>query len=497
MKLSQVLAAVAALRQDAAPETDITSLAYDSRQAGPGALFFAIPGFKADGHDFAAGALERGAAAIVTERWLAVAGPQIQVSNARLAMAMAAASFYGHPSRRLRLTAVTGTNGKTTTTFLLDSILRAAGNITGLVGGIEYRVAGVSTAARRTTPEAPDLERVLAQMVDAGAGYATIEASSHGVDLYRTACLRFAAVVFTNLTPDHLDLHGDMESYFQAKRRLFFPDTDESGCPGSAPPPLAAVNLDDSYGRRLYEELEPERALGFGAGAGATVRAVDMREQDWGSDFALVTPAGRAPVSLRLPGLHNLENALAAAAAALQLGMPLEAIAAGLSALPAVPGRLEPVAADAPFSVVVDYAHNEDGLERALATARRRAAGRLIVVFGCPGERDRDKRPRMGAVAGGLADLAILTTDDCYGEPPEQILDEAEPGLKAAGGSYRRIADRRQAIAAALAEAAPGDLVLIAGKGHERSQILAEGPVPFDDREVVKELLARRTLSDR
>ena len=488
MRLSAVLAGVTAVRQQAAPDTAVSSLAYDSRRAGPGALFFAIPGFKADGHDFAAGALHQGVAAIVTERWLEGVFPQVQVGNARLAMAAAAANFYGHPSRKLGLTAVTGTNGKTTTTFLIDSILKTAGNKTGLIGGIEYRIGGSLSPAKRTTPEAPDLERALAQMVDAGAGYGTIEASSHGVDLFRTACLRLAVVVFTNLTPDHLDLHGDMESYFRTKRRLFFPEADEAACLEGGPPPLGAVNLDDAYGRRLYHELGPERALGYGIGETAAVHAVDVRERPWGTDFTLRTPAGAAPVSLHLPGSHNLENALAAAAGSLQLDISPDDVAAGISALASVPGRLEPVETAAPFSVVVDYAHNEDGLKCALTTARSLTSGRLIIVFGCPGERDRDKRPRMGRIAGTLADLAILTTDDCYGEPPEQILDEAEPGLAASGGDYRRIASRREAIAAALAAAVAGDLVLIAGKGHEKSQILAGGPVPFDDREVVLEL---------
>ena len=491
MKLSQVLSGIAVRRRMAAPESEIRAIIYDSRQAAAGSLFFAVPGFKVDGHGFAAGALRRGAAAVVTERWLEGIGPQVQVDNVRLAMAAAAANFYRQPSRRLKIAAVTGTNGKTTTTFLLDSILRAAGKLTGLVGGIEYRVAGRGAPAKRTTPEAPDLERILAEMVDAGVEFATIEASSHGVDLYRTACIDFSVAVFTNLTPDHLDLHSDMESYFQTKRRLFLPRADEAGCLERERPPRAAINIGDEYGRRLFKELGPDRTLSFGLDESADVHAREVTRRRWGTDFMLVTPAASAPVSLRLPGRHNLENALAAAAGGLQLDVAPEAIATGLFSLESVPGRLEPIETGAPFDVIIDYAHNEDGLKRSLLAARELASGRLIVVFGCPGERDRDKRPKMGRVAGALSDLAILTTDDCYGEPPGQILDEAETGLAASGKPYLRIADRRQAIAAALAEAGPGDLVLVAGKGHETTQILAGGPVPFSDHEVVRDLLSR------
>ncbi len=489
MKLSQILPASLIVRQAADPEPEIPAITYDSRRVEPGALFFALPGFKADGHSYAAAARARGAGAIVTERWLAGLGlPQVQVHDARLAMAAASANFYGRPSGRLRVTGITGTNGKTTTTFLLDSILQAAGNLTGLIGGVECRIAGRVAPAARTTPESPDLQRALAEMVAAGAGFATLEVSSHGIELKRSACVAFDVAVFTNLTRDHLDLHQDMETYFLTKRKLFIWEESQT-CPGQEiTRPQAAICLDGEYGRRLYRELAGE-ALGFGWANDASVTALDIREIDRGYTFELVTPDGSAPARLQLPGRHNLDNAMAAAAAACQLGVPLQSITAGIGRLTRVPGRFDFIDAGVPFTVVVDYAHNEDGLERALAAARRMTERKLILVFGCPGERDRDKRPGMGRIAGTMADLAILTTDDCYQEPAGQILDETEPGLAESGGNYLRIEDRREAIETALKSAGDGDLVLIAGKGHETKQMLAAGPVPFSDSAVVKEIL--------
>ncbi len=490
MKLSKILPVSLIVRQTVDPEPEISAITYDSRQVEPGALFFALPGFKTDGHSYVADARARGTGAIVTERWVEGLGlPQVQVRDTRLAMAAASANFYGRPSRRLTVTGVTGTNGKTTTTFLLDSILRAAGNLTGLIGGVECRIASKVAPAARTTPESPDLQRALAEMVAAGAGFATLEVSSHGIDLKRSACVAFDVAVFTNLTRDHLDLHQDMETYFLTKRKLFIPEEGQT-CPGQEiRRPQAAICLDGEYGRRLYRELKEGEALGFGWVNDASVTAVDIREIGRGYTFELVTPDGSAPARLQLPGRHNLDNAMAAAAAACQLGVPLQSITAGIGQLSRVPGRFDFIDAGAPFTVVVDYAHNEDGLERALAAARRMTERNLILVFGCPGERDRDKRPGMGRIAGMMADLAILTTDDCYQEPAGQIMDETEPGLAESGGNYLRVEDRRLAIETALKSAGDGDLVLIAGKGHETKQMLAAGPVPFSDSAVVKEIL--------
>ncbi|MHB8792225.1 MAG: UDP-N-acetylmuramoyl-L-alanyl-D-glutamate--2,6-diaminopimelate ligase [Thermoleophilia bacterium] len=473
----------------------ISGLSYDSRAVRPGFLFAAVPGFKVDGHDFIGRARDAGAAAILTERWIEDAGiPQVQVVSVRRAMAFVAAAFYGNPSRDLSLVGVTGTNGKTTTTYLIDAILRQAGMTTGLIGGIEYRIGELVSPAKRTTPEAIDVQRMLREMRDSDVQSATMEVSSHGIDLYRVACLDFTAAVFTNLTRDHLDLHGNMEQYYQAKRSLFAGSLDRPGDPEANPGsvrPLAAINIDDSYGQRLAKEFS-DRTTTFGMGQEAMVRAGNIEYAGWETGFDLITPEGREPVRLQLPGAYNLENALGSAAAALALGIAPDMIAAGLSASRGAPGRFEPVDVDAPFRIVVDYAHNEDGLAKSLTAARSLTPGRLILVFGCPGERDRDKRPAMGKTAGSLADIAILTTDDCYGESPEQILDEAEPGLIDSGVSYQRIADRREAIEAAVSTAADGDTILIAGKGHETSQIIGDSSLPFSDSNVVREIISRR-----
>jgi len=473
----------------------ITGLAYDSRLVMPGYLFAAVPGFKVDGHDFIPQARKAGAILLLSERWVENSGMiQVQVPSVRKAMAYAAQAFYSNTQNQPLLIGVTGTNGKTTTTYLIDSILRESGLATGLVGGIEYRMGENSAAVTRTTPEAFDLHRLLKATSHTRIDAVTMEVSSHGIDLYRVACLDFAVAVFTNLTHDHLDLHGSMEHYYQVKRSLFVGSLEEPGNPDVpiAPNrPMAAVNIDDHYGRRLADELE-DRLVTYGMSPEADVRAGNIEYEGWKTGFNLLTPAGSAPVQLHLAGAYNLVNALAAAAASIAAGIRPEVIAAGLSASNGAPGRFEQVAVEAPFRVIVDYAHNEDGLAKALTTARSLSSGRLILVFGCPGERDREKRPAMGKVAGSLADLAILTTDDCYSEPPEQILDETESGLIESGGEYQRVSDRRQAIEAAVAAAGPGDTVLLAGKGHETRQIMADGPLRFSDTNVVREILTSK-----
>jgi UDP-N-acetylmuramoyl-L-alanyl-D-glutamate--2,6-diaminopimelate ligase len=498
MLLDDLLSGAEVIRRDSAPESGglkISGLAYDSRRVEPGFLFAAVPGFKVDGHGFIGQALRAGAAAAVTEHWIEDAGiPQIQVASVRKTMPLLACNFFGHPSRNLTLAGVTGTNGKTTTTFLIDAILRQAGMRTGLLGGIEYRIGENSIPAKRTTPEAFDLQRLLAEINDNEITAVTMEVSSHGIDLYRVGCLEFDVAVFTNLTRDHLDQHGGMEHYYQVKRSLFTGSLDDPGNPVAAiapDRPMSVVNIDDRYGHRLAGELR-DRLVTFGLNPAANVRAGSIEYCGWETGFELMTPTGKAPVRLHLPGAYNLENALAAAAAATALSFPLDIIAAGLTAARGVPGRFELVNIDAPFRVVIDYAHNEDGLTKALTTARALTPGRLIVVFGSPGERDRDKRPGMGKIAGTLSDLAILTTDDCYSEPPQQILDEIEPGLVQTDVEFQRIPDRWQAIETAMAAAAHGDTVLITGKGHETSQMMSSGPVPFSDRNVVREIFAAR-----
>ncbi|HUJ93058.1 MAG TPA: UDP-N-acetylmuramoyl-L-alanyl-D-glutamate--2,6-diaminopimelate ligase [Gaiellaceae bacterium] len=436
---------------------DVRDLAYDARAATPGALFFCVPGARADGHDFAAEAVERGAVALVVERPLDLPVPQLVVESAREAMADAADEFFGRPTEKLEVAGVTGTSGKTTTSFLLFAILAAAGRRPGLLGTVEARVGGERRGVVRTTPEAIDLQRTFREMLDAGDRSCAMEASSHASELHRLDRVRFAVVVFTNLSQDHLDFHGDMESYFRAKRRLFVDGS-----------PRAAVNVGDEYGRRLAAEL-PEAVTFSLAGDAA------------------VGPDALAGIDLKLRGSFNVENALGALAAARLLGIDDEAIARGLESVRGVPGRFEAVDEGQPFTVVVDYAHKPDALEKVLRAARELAgAGRVICVLGAGGDRDRGKRPVMGRLASELADVAIVTSDNPRSEDPQAIIDEIVAG---AAGDVEVVPDRAAAIARAVELAREGDVVLIAGKGAEQGQQFADRTIPFDDREAAREAL--------
>ena len=438
---------------------EIDDLAYDTRVLQPRALFFCVPGARFDGHDLAARAIEAGAAALVVERPVAARVPQVVVDDARAAMATAAAEFFGHPTRELELAGVTGTNGKTTTAFMLYSILDAAGKKPGLLGTIESRVGTARRPASRTTPEAIDLQRTFRAMLDAGNLSAAVEATSHGSQLNRLDGIRFTTLAFTNLTQDHLDLHGTMEDYFEAKRRLFI----------QGERPAAAINLGDPWGRRLAEDRPDALTYGF-------------------ADDAMLRPDALAGIDLKLRGRFNVENALAAMASARLLGIDEAVIARGIEALDDVPGRFETVDEGQPFTVIVDYAHTPDSLENVLSTARELDAGRVICVFGCGGDRDREKRPMMGRIAGELADIAIVTSDNPRSEDPRAIIEEIVAGTD---GELEVVPDRREAIARAIEKASPGDIVLIAGKGHEQGQQFRDRTVPFDDREVAREALRR------
>jgi UDP-N-acetylmuramoyl-L-alanyl-D-glutamate--2,6-diaminopimelate ligase len=450
---------------------EITDLAYAAGGVRAGALFFCVPGSRADGHDFAPAALERGAAALVVERRLPLEVPQVVVADARAAMPSAAAAFFGHPTRELEVAGVTGTTGKTTTAYLLYAILEAAGRRPGLMGTVESRIGGERRPAVRTTPEAIDLQRAFRAMLDAGDRSVALEATSHGSELGRLAGVRFAALAFTNLTEEHLDFHGSMERYYAAKRRLFV---------GPEPPP-AAVNLGDRYGRELAEEL---RALGrapvltFGFAGKAEIRPEGLENGRF--------RAGGIELETRLRGRFNVENVLAAVAVALLLDVPDAAIAEGVAAVEGVPGRFETVEEGQPFTVVVDYSHKPGALENVLRAARDLATGRVLCVFGCGGDRDRVKRPLMGSIAAELADLAIVTSDNPRSEDPLAIIEEVVAG---APGRLEIEPDRRAAIARAVEAAEPGDVVVIAGKGHEQGQELAGEILPFDDREVAREAL--------
>jgi len=454
---------------------EIRDLVHDASRATEGSLFFCVRGSTVDGHDLAVEAVANGAVALVAERPLDVAVTQIVVADSRAAMAVAADAFFGEPTRVLDVAGVTGTNGKTTTAFLLQSILEAAGRRPGLVGTVEWRVGGERLAAPRTTPEAIDLQRLFREMLDAGDRSVALEASSHGSAYRRLDRVRFDALVFTNLSQDHLDLHGTMEEYFQAKRRLFT---------GVDPPP-AAVNVGGEWGKRLAAELAAaHRAplVTFGLDPDAEIRAEELELGATGSSFRAAGIAIETPLS----GRFNVENVLGAVAAGVLLGIDDEDIAGGVATVRGVPGRFERIDGDQPFTVLVDYAHTPDSLDTVLQAARELGDGRVIVVFGAGGDRDRGKRPLMGKVARDGADLAIVTSDNPRSEDPLAIIQDV---LQGTGTDVEIDPDRRSAISRALSLASAGDVVVVAGKGHEQGQEIAGVVHPFDDRDVVRELL--------
>ena len=460
--------------------TDVTDLVYDARRVTPGALFVCVPGFTADGHDFAPAAVEAGAAALIVERPLDVAVPQLVVDDARTAMALAADVFFGHPTRELAVAGITGTNGKTTTAFLVFSILAAAGRRPGLLGTVENRIGGERRAATRTTAEAIDLQRTFREMLEAGDRSCAMEATSHGSALKRLVGVRFGALVFTNLSQDHLDLHGTMEAYFEAKRNLFV----ELDVDGRRPP--AALNVGDPHGRHLADELRTlgEEPLTFGFADDARIRPEGLELTAAGARFS----ADGIALHTRLRGRFNVENVLASVAAARLLDLPEDAIAAGVAHVRGVPGRFEAVDEGQAFTVLVDYAHTPEALANVLAEARGLASGRLLCVFGCGGDRDRGKRAVMGEVASRLADVVVVTSDNPRSEEPRAIIDEILGGID---GEAEVEPDREAAIRWALERADEGDVVVIAGKGHEQGQEFRDRTIPFDDSEVARETLRR------
>ncbi|MGD9495902.1 MAG: UDP-N-acetylmuramoyl-L-alanyl-D-glutamate--2,6-diaminopimelate ligase [Armatimonadota bacterium] len=465
-------------------DTTVTGVACDSRRVVPGDLFVAYRGFEADGHDFIASALAGGAVAVVLDdpRYIrsVAAVPWARVDNARRACAELAAAYHQHPSTELLLVGVTGTNGKTTTTFFIDAILSAAGMRGGVIGTLGYGSRDDLREAPRTTPDSVELQTWLRRMADRGFEGVAMEVSSHSLVLYRPWRCAFDAVVFTNLSQDHLDFHADLGEYLEAKLLLF---TEYARDPRKAT--KAAVNLDDAFGPRIAQSATCP-VLGYGLGERCAVRALDVSSDASGSRFTLAVAGERVAVELSLPGLFNVYNALGAAAAAHAMGIGPEAIAAGLAAMRAVPGRFERVDAGQPFTIIVDYAHTPQALENALRVARQLGPRRLICVFGCGGDRDPDKRPRMGRIATELADLTIVTSDNPRSEDPLAIIQAVTAG--ALGEAWSVQPDRREAIGQALAAAEPGDLVLIAGKGHETYQIFADRTIDFDDRKVAREL---------
>jgi UDP-N-acetylmuramoyl-L-alanyl-D-glutamate--2,6-diaminopimelate ligase len=479
VRLEELAGAAEVSRTVGDARVEISALAYDSRRVEPGTLFFCVVGEKADGHEFAAGALERGAAALVVERELELEVPQVVVTDARAAMAPIAARFWGDPTAELRVAGITGTNGKTTTAFLLREVLEAAAIQSGLLGTVKRVVGAVEEEVERTTPEAIDLQETFRRMLQGGDRACAMEVSSHALALHRVDAVRFELALFTNLTQDHLDFHAGMEDYFHSKRKLF----------AELAPEAAVVNVDDAYGRRLAEEFECLTFSAEGAPADFTARAVTFDVS--GACFTVVGPDEETEVRTLMPGHFNVANALGAFAAAIALEVEPREAAAGLAKARRVPGRFEPVDEGQAFAVLVDYAHTPDSLDNVLSAARRLTEGRVISVFGAGGDRDRDKRPKMGQAGAEGSDLAIVTSDNPRSEDPEAIIAEVLAGA-GQGTGVESEPDRRAAIALAFERAEPGDTVVIAGKGHEQGQEFEDGrKIPFDDREVAREELLR------
>jgi UDP-N-acetylmuramoyl-L-alanyl-D-glutamate--2,6-diaminopimelate ligase len=458
-------------------DVPVGGIAYRSDAVLPGDAFFCISGFSHDGHDFAADAVSRGASVVICERRLDLDVAQFVVPDTRVALALAASAFHDHPSEDIAVVGVTGTNGKTTTTYLVESIMRAAGMRTGIIGTVETRIDDERRESGRTTPESADLHALFAEMRDSGIGGCAMEVSSHAIDLHRVDGVRFAAVAFTNLTQDHLDFHHTIEEYYSVKKRLF----DEFDARSHV------VNVDDPFGIGIASEHSG--ALTVGRVQGARIRAIDEVPDAMGTDFELMVDGDSTHVRLPLSGSFNVSNALVAAGCARGMGIELEAIRRGLEGTRQVPGRLERVECGQPFSVIVDYAHTPDSLAKAIDAVRVVTEGRVIVVFGCGGDRDPDKRPMMGRVAGESADYSIITSDNPRTEDPVGIILQVEDGLVESGGGYEVVVDRQAAIVRAVEMAQPSDAVLIAGKGHEDYQIFADRTVHFDDREVARGVL--------
>jgi len=491
--LADLIEGIGVLRVSGPAHVRILSVACDSRKVERGALFFALPGEKADGIRFVPDAIARGALAIATSHSRPadiadeIAWVELGPGKERRALALASANYFDHPANALKLVGVTGTNGKTTTTFLIDSILRAAGFTAGLVGTTGYRTPRGSRAALNTTPESLDLQEMFAEVRDAGGTHAVLEASSHALAMDRLSGCHFEVAVFTNLTRDHLDYHKTFEDYFAAKRRLF--EGTGAGAPG-----VAVVNADDDYSTRL--EGLARRTLSYGLTAAADLTTKKLNLTFEGLEFTAQTPLGKIDIRSSLVGRINVYNILAAIGAGIGLEIPVPQIAEGIAKLELVPGRFQSVDEGQPFLVIVDYAHTDDALRNLIATARElNASGRIITLFGAGGERDRTKRPLMGEAAGSLSDIVVLTSDNPRGEDPLRIINDVIVGLQKAKAEYRVEPDRDRALEIALNEARAGDIVLLAGKGHETYQVLGDRTIEFDDREKARAILRRKGFS--
>jgi UDP-N-acetylmuramoyl-L-alanyl-D-glutamate--2,6-diaminopimelate ligase len=487
MQLKELLAQIETLKLEGPLEREIVGIAYDSRRVTPGMVFVAIPGRKVDGHDYILNAVERGAAAVICERngLVPQRAVRIKVADARQALAQAAAAYFQHPSSKLKVVGITGTNGKTTVAFMIKQILELAGVKTGLIGTVRYEIGERVIPAQRTTPESLEVQQMMAQMVRVGCAACVMEVSSHALDQQRVSGVELDVAVFTNLTRDHLDYHRTMEAYYETKKKLF------AALEKGSKPGVAVINVDDTYGERLAHEVRAEVTLTYGFDEAAMLRAGQMRLGRDATAMVVETPAGGFACRLPLIGRHNIYNALAAVGAGLGLKVDLGAIRTALEAMCPVPGRLERVEAGQPFGVFVDYAHTDDALQNVLIALREITPGRLLVLFGCGGNRDAGKRPKMGKVAAELADFTLISSDNPRKESPEKIARQIESGFRQVRSDrYRIELDRRRAIEEIVRMGQAGDSVLIAGKGHETYQEFEDTVVPFDDRVCAREILA-------
>ncbi|MDK2835877.1 MAG: UDP-N-acetylmuramoyl-L-alanyl-D-glutamate--2,6-diaminopimelate ligase [Thermosediminibacterales bacterium] len=481
MQLYKLLENVKVNRISGDKNVEVRGITYDSRKVKSGFVFVAIKGFEKDGHDFIQDAINRGAVAVISQKSICISPPTvfIHVEDSRQALAEISAAYYDYPFRKLKVIGVTGTNGKTTTTYLIKSILEEAGFKVGLIGTITNKIGQKELPSVRTTPESSDLYDLFSQMIKEGAEYAVMEVSSHSLELKRVYGCEFEVGVFTNLTQDHLDFHKTMENYFQAKRKLFYQSK------------KAAINIDDVSGKRLLTELKLP-VYSYGIEENATVIARDIQINEFGIKFSVVTLDENTQISLKIPGKFSVYNALAAISCGLLLNIDLKTISTALKKQPGVPGRFELVDEKQEFAVIVDYAHTPDSLENILKTVRNFVRKRVILVFGCGGDRDRSKRPIMGEIGTKYSDVCIITSDNPRTENPESIIQEIEKGCKNASKNYIKITDRKKAIEYAITIAQPGDVVLIAGKGHETYQVIGDRVIPFDDRKIARQALRKR-----
>jgi len=486
MQLKELISNIPALSSQGPLEREVAGITYDSRRITPGMVFVAVAGANADGHDFILNAIERGASAIICEHngFVPQRAARIKVANSREALAQAASAFYDRPSSKLKVVGITGTNGKTTVAFMIKKILESEGLRTGLIGTVRYEIGERVIPAQRTTPESVEIQQMMAQMVRADCEVCVMEVSSHALDQKRVLGVEFDVAIFTNLTQDHLDYHGTMENYFSAKEKLFT-SLQESRKSGSA-----IINIDDSYGERLGQKIHPQVILTYGFDEAAKVRATRVRVSPDATDMIIETPEGSFPCRLALIGRHNVYNALAAVSASLALKVRIPAIQMALNQMRTIPGRLEKIGLGQPFSVFVDYAHTDDALRNVLSALREITKGRLLLVFGCGGNRDPGKRAKMGKVAASSADFTIITSDNPRKESAAKIAQQVQEGYFAIRHSdYSVELDRARAIDNVIRMAKPGDTVLIAGKGHETYQEFEDTVIPFDDRFHAQETL--------